>query len=67
MIDGSTVDDSNFVVILNANRNAVSIHIPVNGYRVVVRDGVVNAEGLGYVEDGKAVVPAQSALILQEI
>ena len=67
MIDGSAVDDSNFVVILNANRNAVSIHIPVNGYRVVVRDGVVNAEGLGYVEDGKAVVPAQSALILQEI
>ena len=67
MIDGSAVDDSNFVVILNANRNAVSIHIPVNGYRVVVRDGVVNADGLGYVEDGKAVVPAQSALILQEI
>ena len=67
MIDGKAVADSNFIVILNANRKAISIDVPVNGYKVIVRDGVVNPEGLGYVADGKAIVPAQSALILQEM
>ena len=67
MIDGKAVEDSNFIVLLNANRKPVSIDVPVNGYKVIVRDGVVNPEGLDYVENGRVVVPAQSALILEEI
>ena len=66
-IDGNVVEDSNFIVILNANRKPVTVNVPVNGYRVIVCDGKVNPEGMGYVEDGIAVVPAESALILQEM
>ena len=65
MIDGNAVEDSNFIVILNANRKPVTIDVPVNGYKVIVSDGEVRENG--FVDNGKAVVAAQTAMILQEI
>ena len=67
MIDGKAVEDSNFIVLLNANRKPVTIDVPVNGYKIVVGEGKVGPEGLGFVDNGRAVVPAQSAMILEEI
>ena len=67
MIDGKAVEDSNFIVLLNANRKPVTIDVPVNGYKVVVSEGKVNPEGIDFVDNGKAVVPAQCAMILEEI
>ena len=67
MIDGGAVEDSNFIVLLNANRKPVTIDVPVNGYKIVVGEGKVDPEGLGFVDNGRAVVPAQSAMILEEL
>jgi len=54
------------VVILNANREAKQVDIPQGTWTAVVRDGVVNTEGLGVVSGGKALVAPQSALILHK-
>ena len=52
------------IVLCNANCEAVTIDMPSDAvYTAVVMNGKVNADGLGTIQ-GKAVVPAQSALIL---
>ena len=67
VIDGKDVDDSSFIVILNANRKPVEVEVPATGLRVIVREGVVNPEGLDYVEAATVTVAPQSAMILEEM
>ena len=65
VIDGKDVEDSSFIVVLNANRKPVEVEVPAAGFRVIVRDGVVNPEGLDYVEAPTITVAPQSAVILE--
>lgn len=56
---------NNIVVILNANRTPQTINIPMNQYIAVVKDGVVNAEGIGNtINADKVEVAAQRAMII---
>lgn len=56
---------NNIIVILNANRTAQTINIPMNQYTAVVKDGVVKAEGIGNtINADKVEVAAQRALII---
>lgn len=56
---------NNIVVILNANRTPQTINIPMNQYTAVVKDGVVNAEGIGNtINADKVEVAAQRAMII---
>lgn len=56
---------NNIVVILNANRTPQTINIPQNQYTAVVKDGVVNAEGIGdTINADKVEVAAQRAMII---
>lgn len=56
---------NNIVVILNANRTPQTINIPQNHYTAVVKDGVVNAEGIGNtINADKVEVAAQRAMII---
>lgn len=56
---------NNIVVILNANRTPQTINIPQNQYTAVVKDGVVNAEGIGNtINADKVEVAAQRAMII---
>lgn len=51
------------VVLANANRKDVEVKLPTEAkFTAVVKDGVVNTEGLGTFA-GKVIVPAQSAII----
>lgn len=56
---------NNIIVILNANRTAQTINIPMNQYTAVVKDGVVKAEGIGEtINADKVEVSAQRAMII---
>lgn len=56
---------NNIIVILNANRTAQTINIPMNQYTAVVKDGVVKAEGIGNtINADKVEVSAQRAMII---
>lgn len=54
------------VVILNANKEAVTVDIPQGKFTVVCCDGVIDENGLGEIEGGKVNVDSQSALILHD-
>lgn len=56
---------NDIIVILNANRTAQIINIPMNQYTAVVKDGVVKAEGIGdTINADKVEVSAQRAMII---
>ncbi len=56
---------NDIIVILNANRTAQTINIPMNQYTAVVKDGVVKAEGIGdTINADKVEVAAQRAMIV---
>lgn len=56
---------NDIIVILNANRTAQTINIPMNQYTAVVKDGVVKAEGIGdTINADKVEVSAQRAMII---
>ena len=56
---------NDIIVILNANRTAQTINIPMNQYTAVVKDGVVKAEGIGdTINTDKVEVSAQRAMII---
>ena len=59
-------DWRNIIVILNASRKAQSVAVPAGIYTEVCCDGVINEDGLGTITGDKAVVSAQSALILHD-
>jgi pullulanase len=59
-------DWRNIIVILNANKADTEVTIPQGTYTIVCCDGVINENGLGTLQGDKAVVDAQSALILHD-
>ena len=59
-------DWRNIIVILNAGKADTEVTIPQGTYTIVCCDGVINENGLGTLRGDKAVVDAQSALILHD-
>ena len=57
-------DWRDIIVILNANKTDTEVAIPEGDYTIVCRRGVINENGLGNFQGAKAIVDAQSALIL---
>ncbi len=52
------------IVILNANKKAVEMEIPVSSYTVVCKDGIVDENGIQTIHDNKVEVAPQTAVIL---
>ena len=59
-------DWRNIIVILNAGKADTEVTIPKGSYTVVCSNGVINENGLSTLDGNKAVVNAQSALILHD-
>ena len=57
-------DWRDIIVILNAGKTDQEVTIPEGTYAVVCCDGQINEQGLGTLQGSKAVVDAQSALII---
>ena len=57
-------DWRDIIVILNASKTDQEVTIPEGTYTVVCCDGQINEQGLGTLQGPKAVVDAQSALII---
>ena len=58
-------DWRDIIVILNANKADTEVAIPEGNYTIVCCDGVINEQGLGTLKGSKALVDAQSVLILK--
>ena len=59
-------DWRNIIVILNVSKADTEVTIPEGTYTIVCCDGVINENGLGTLKGTKAIVDAQSALILHD-
>ena len=59
-------DWRNIIVVLNANKEPMELTIPDGRYTIVCCDGTINENGLGTIIGSKAIVDAQSALILHD-
>ena len=59
-------DWRNIIVVLNANKEPMELTIPDGRYTIVCCDGTINENGLGTLKGSKAIVDAQSALILHD-
>jgi pullulanase len=59
-------DWRNIIVILNAGKTDMEVDIPEGNYTVVCCDGVLNENGLDTLKGSKAIVDAQTALILHD-
>ena len=59
-------DWRNIIVILNAGKTDMEVDIPEGDYTVVCCDGVINENGLDTLKGSKAIVDAQTALILHD-
>ena len=59
-------DWKNIIIILNANKTAIDVSIPEGAYTIVCCDGQISEQGLGTLQDSKATVSPQSALILHQ-
>ena len=57
-------DWRDIIVILNAGKADTEITIPEGNYTIVCCDGQIDEKGLGTLKGSKAIVDAQSALIL---
>ena len=59
-------DWRNIIVILNAGNTDTEVTIPEGNYTIVCCDGQIDEKGLGTIKGSKAIVDAQSALILHD-
>ena len=59
-------DWRNIIVILNVGKENTEITIPDGNYTIVCCDGQINEKGLGSLKGTKAIVDAQSALIIHD-
>ena len=55
---------NDIIVILNANREAVTVDVPQGTYTVVCCDGQIDENGLGEVKGNRVLVGPQTALIM---
>ena len=56
----------NIIVVLNANKTAQAIAIPEGNYTAVVKDGMVDADGIATVSGSTVSVAPQEALIIHD-
>ena len=59
-------DWRNIIVIFNAGNTDTEVTIPEGNYTIVCCDGQINEQGLGTIKGSKAIVDAQSALIIHD-
>ena len=59
-------DWRNIIVIFNAGNTDTEVTIPEGNYTIVCSDGQINEQGLGTIKGSKAIVDAQSALIIHD-
>ena len=59
-------DWRNIIVIFNAGNTDTEVTIPEGRYTIVCCDGQINEQGLGTLNGTKAIVDAQSALIIHD-
>ena len=59
-------DWRNIIVILNVSKADTEVTIPEGNYTIVCCDGQINEKGLGTLKGTKAIVDAQSALIMHD-
>ena len=59
-------DWRNIIVILNVGNTDTEVTIPEGNYTIVCCDGQIDEKGLGTLKGSKAIVDAQSALILHD-
>ena len=59
-------DWRNIIVILNAGNTDTEVTIPEGNYTIVCCDGHIDEKGMGTIKGNKAIVDAQSALILHD-
>ena len=59
-------DWRNIIVIFNAGNTDTEVTIPDGNYTIVCCDGQINEQGLGTIKGSKAIVDAQSALIIHD-
>ena len=59
-------DWRNIIVIFNAGNTDTEVTIPEGNYTIVCCDGQIDEKGLGTLKGSKAIVDAQSALILHD-
>jgi len=59
-------DWRNIIVVLNAGKADAEVAIPEGRYTIVCCDGQIKEDGLGTLKGSKAIVDAQSALILHD-
>lgn len=52
------------IVVLNSNKKAVEIELPIASYTIVCKDGIIDENGIQTVHDSKVEVAPQSAVIL---
>lgn len=52
------------IVVLNANKKAVEMQLPVSSYTIVCKDGIVDENGIQTIHDSKVEVAPQTAVIL---
>lgn len=57
---------NDIIVILNANKSEQRIAIPDGTYTIVAKDGCIDANGLGSVSGGNAIIGMQQAMILMK-
>jgi pullulanase len=55
---------SDVIVVLNGNHDDVFVEIPQGIYTAVLRDGMINLDGLGRYQGGEIKVSGSSALVL---
>lgn len=56
----------NIIVVLNANKQTVTVDIPKGSYSIVCANGVINPDGMVNFEGEKITVNPQSALIIKQ-
>ena len=56
----------NIIVVLNSNKESVTVKVPQGNYSVVAQNGVINEEGITTVSGKEVTVAPQSALMIHD-
>lgn len=52
------------IVVLNANKKAVEIELPITSYTIVCKEGIIDENGIQTIHDSKLIAEPQSATIV---
>lgn len=57
---------NDIIVVLNANKKAVELSLPISSYTVVCKDGMIDEKGIQTIHDTKLTASPQSATIVYQ-